>query len=87
MKINPLNCSSNGSTFSPDSVFLAEGLGAKSTKASKNVCTPKPVKADPKNTGVNFPFAIASSLKSFPASNNNCASSMACSYKVDCLNA
>ena len=78
LKIKPVNSVSVGSTSSPSStVSTAEGAGAKSTKASRKVCTPKPVKADPKNTGVNSPAAIASASKSLPASRINSAFSKA----------
>ena len=69
----------NGSvigSISPIDEFLGSGEVVSFKKSFKNGSTPKFVRADPKNTGVNSPFLTFSKSNSSPAISNSSTSSI-----------
>ena len=84
LKTNPENSGSSAANFSSPLTICSWGAGAKLTKLSKKVSTPKLVKAEPKKTGVWSPFKIFSLSKVFPASFNKSISSKVDWYKLSC---
>ncbi len=87
LKTKPENSGSSAANFSSSLTTCSWGAGAKLTKLSKKVSTPKLVKADPKKTGVWFPLKILSLSKVFPASFNKSISSKVDWYRLSCAKA
>ncbi|CAB4367715.1 unannotated protein [freshwater metagenome] len=77
LKMKAANSASNGRA-SPSTSGRGAGAGAKSTTASRSICTPKLVIAEPTKTGVLSPAKKLSTSKSAPIASSRPHPSRAC---------